>query len=1102
MQVTRVLRATGAFLVAGLLFGSAAMAQSSSVIIGTVSDASNNQPVADVVVTATSPNLQGEQIVVTDAAGQYRIPQLPPGTYTLRFEKESYQPFSRSDIQLRLDRTLRVNVALAPSGIEQTIDVTARAPTIDVGSTSTGVNVGADFVRNIAVVRPTGKGGAARSFESLAEIAPGANADAYGVSINGTTSPENGFVIDGLSVNDPGFGILGTPLSVEFVQDVNVITGGYMPEYGRATGGILNAVTKSGSNEFHGSVFGNWTPGALEGEEKQITSPTASILGQTNLWNLGDFGAEVGGPIAKDKLWFYAGVAPSFTRYKVERSLNSLRLCTAEDVASGAFRCNVVRAGGNANANIGTRAHQDEAGATLGDVIPGTTTFRFADQRSVQYIGKLTYLINQDHNVSLSVYGSPTTSGSRTTFPFDNQDGLPAAAVGGKFESLSLINKNDSLDIALKLANSFMDKKLLLDTTVGWHHQDVSSLPVDGSGSDDARNPATLAGTPGVQFRRNNPVRHSLREFEDSEAVAAACGASGYTPGTGSATPGSAEYKCPVATYRVGGPGFITEDLLDRYQGKVVGTYLLSGAGHHVAKAGVDLEYVTYDRNKAYSGGVLLREDTRARYFDEIRNYAYLAGPNDIQYLGNIRAKSTSTNIGAFVQDSWSVFDLFTLNAGLRYDSQNLVGDNDTPGLALGNQWSPRVGVLYDFTQQGRSKFYANYARFYESVPLDLVDRQFPGERQVYALRASRYPRNLAPFVQPGGGTCDPLGDPSTATINGACFNQNNLLPLLGYPDPNSAVIPTGGERSPVDPELRPQSSDEFVVGGEYEVFSNGRLGLSYTKRYMNSVIEDMSRDEAATYFIGNPGEGIAKDFPKATRDYDAVTVFFDKTFADLWLAQLSYTWSDLRGNYAGLFRPETGQLDPNINSDFDLISLLSNRTGPLPGDRTHQIKVFAAKEFVFTDAFSLNLGVTYRGRSGTPLNALGAHPLYGQGEVFMIERGGAGRLPWRNDIDARLGLNLKLGPSNLVTFGVDVFNVFNLQGITAKDQTYTTASVLPVTGASNVDELDQAGQEGKIVSTNPGVPFDPVVDRNPNFLNVTAYQPPRSVRFGVKVTF
>jgi hypothetical protein len=303
--------------------------------------------------------------------------------------------------------------------------------------------------------------------------------------------------------------------------------------------------------------------------------------------------------------------------------------------------------------------------------------------------------------------------------------------------------------------------------------------------------------------------------------------------------------------------------------------------------------------------------------------------------------------------------------------------------------------------------------------------------------------------------------------------------------------------RSPVDPDLAPQSSDEFVVGGEYEVISNGRVGASYTRRYMNSVIEDMSRDEANTYFIGNPGEGIATDFPKATRDYNAVTVFFDKTFADLWLAQVSYTWSELKGNYAGLFRPETGQLDPNINSDFDLVSLLGNRTGDLPGDRTHSIKVFAAKEFVVTDAISFNLGATYRGRTGTPISALGAHPLYGNGEAFLTVRGTSGRTPWRNDIDGRLGLNYKLSENNLVTVGVDVFNLFNFQTETTVDQNFTFSTVSPCTGSTNPTEC-LTSQENQ----DTGVGNYTEDDINRNFSRPTAFQAARSFRFGAKVTF
>ena len=127
----------------GLLPAGVALAQvSTAVLVGNVVDASTKTPVADVVVTATSPSLQGEQVVVTDGTGLYRVPQLPSGVYTLRFEKESYRPFSRSGIDVAADRTLRFNVELLPetAGTE-TVTVIGAPPTIDVGSSATGTTV-------------------------------------------------------------------------------------------------------------------------------------------------------------------------------------------------------------------------------------------------------------------------------------------------------------------------------------------------------------------------------------------------------------------------------------------------------------------------------------------------------------------------------------------------------------------------------------------------------------------------------------------------------------------------------------------------------------------------------------------------------------------------------------------------------------------------------------------------------------------------------------------------------------------------------------------------------------------------------------------------
>jgi outer membrane receptor protein involved in Fe transport len=1075
MHVNRVLRETGVVLAAGLLYGSAAFAQS-SVMIGTVIDAQSRQPVPDVVVTATSPNLQGEQTVVTDAQGNYRIPQLPPGVYTLRFEKEQFKPYARSDVQLRLNRTIRVNVELLPEALGEVLEITGAPPTIDVGSTTTGINVDQEFIRRIAVARPGGKGGAARSFESLAELAPGAQNDQYGVSINGATSPENGYVVDGLSTNDPAFGINGSPLSIEFVQDVNIITGGYMPEFGRSTGGVVNAVTRSGSNEFHGSVFANWTPGTLEGTRKLVREEGTVITGLNELRNLGDFGATLGGPILKDKLWFFAGFAPSFTRYEHTRTLNALDI----------------------DPNTGVARVDPDTGFSIARPIPGSERRYFADSRSLQYMGKLTYLINQDHNVSFALNGTPSSSGGLGRLTIDPRSGLlPGALVARPGDFGLTENTSGSTALALKYTGAFMDKKVLVDANVGWFHQTASTLPGDGSRLGTTNG---LAGYSRMSYR----VPRSLTVFESLPAgQERACDPVALTGG-GTADP------CPITGYALGGPGFMSDGKLDRYQINAKATYLLNALGTHVLKAGVDTEFLVYDQTKAYGGGVFFQESVpypggayQGPTVADFRRYGYQTAPDTPIVQLTQQAKSTSTTVGGFVQDSWSIANRVTLNLGVRYDVQAMYGGDGNLALILGNQWSPRIGAIVDPFANGRAKLFVNFARYYEQVPLNLLDRAFPGERRFTARR-----RLAEPGDPQGTGFCDPSSRASQGT---ACQASENVI-ALPESNRNPNRLYTGGkvENEPVDPDITPQSSDEIVVGGEYEVLANTRVGASFTHRDMNSVIEDMSRDDGNSYFLGNPGSGFAKEFPRPTRNYDAVTVYLNRTFADGWLAQANYVWSRLNGNYPGLFRPETAQLDPNILSDFDLVSLLANRTGLLPFDRTHQIKVFGAKEFNLTSELSASLGLSYRGNSGTPINYFGAHSLYGEDESFVLPRGEGGRTPWLNTIDSNIGVNYRVSKDSVVSFTLDVFNLFNFQGVDAVDQTYTRLPVAPIPNGNPSQLPGGLGwQEGEERADDPATPnvdesqFGTVDgDVNPNFKNPSRFQPPRQVRFGIRYTF
>ncbi|APR81344.1 Hypothetical protein A7982_06691 [Minicystis rosea] len=873
-----------------------------------------------------------------------------------------------------------------------------------------------------------------RSFEGLAEVAPGAVADRYGVSISGTTSPENQYVIDGLSVNNPAFAVIGTPLSIDFVKEANIITGGYMPEFGRATGGYLDVVTKSGGNQFHGSVFASVTPGALEGPRAALPNSGSSIATRYQLSSLRTLGLEIGGPIVTDRLWFYAGVSMALGTTRIDRSLNLL----------------------------GTKD-----GVATQTPLPGGAQRYEASQRAITYLAKLTWKIDRDNTLTLSVYGSPMFSGGRGTFGVNPLDGTPELnntysknIVNGTFDSLAHTYINNATDTSLKWQSAFHEKRTLLDVTLGWHHEVNIIAASDGSRLGSGKG---LSAMPQIYWQRS--PAHSINDFEASSATRA-CDPAGVAEAV----------RCPVTTYYTGGPGFLPERTLDRFQGKAVLTRIFNALGHHVAKAGFDFEAMRFAARHGYSGSNVYWETPDGTGFFDFRRYGFLNGPDKPKVLDVFEATARSLTAGGFLQDSWSIADKVTVNVGVRYDAQLLYGSDGKLAMSLPHQWSPRIGVVYDFTQTGRSRLFANYARYYESVPLDMVERTSPGERYIASVH--------------DGSRCDPRKPSSAAN---PCDDDQSRF-TVGPPwGANQKWLTISSDKAPVDPNIKPQSSDEIVIGGEVEVLPGGRFGVTYTKRWQNRIIEDMSRDEAQSSFFGNPGYGIAKDFPKATRDYDAITLYFQKAFRDGWLAQASYTVSSLRGNWSGLFQPETAQLDPNLNSDFDLRSLLINRTGPLPGDHTHQLKAYVARDFLIAGRGFMTPGLTFRALSGAPTSYFGAHPLYGPDNVFILPRGAGERLPWVFDIDAHLAAGVKLAKESSLELSLDVFNLFGFQAVTARDQTYTLDSVQPIEGGT-IQDLAR-------LKTAGGAPFDPQ-HKNPNFGNPIAYQAPRQFRFGAKVTF
>jgi hypothetical protein len=1025
-----------------------------AVLTGTVVDGPSGKPVGEVVVTATSPASQGQQVVVTDAAGFYRIPDLPAGVYLLTLDRPGYNPYSRADITLRADATIRVNAALLPlSARAEEVVVIQKAPTVDIGSSSTGSNISAEFTQRIPVAAPNAKGAAARSFEAVAEVTPGAKADTYGLSVSGASSLENGYQVDGLSVSNPGFGMIGTGLSSEFLKEVNVISGGYMPEYGRTMGGVLNGITKSGSNEFHGSVFSYYTPGALRGSTTPVNSAVGSVSSTTPLSYLGDVGLDLGGPIVKDRLWFYGGLDVSSTNYDANRSF--------------------YRQIADPNDPSGFRRGPD--GNPLREKIEGADESYAATSRQVQAILKLTYAVDADNRLVLSAFGAPSGGGGAGKFSIDPLQEIPETSVNtttpfnGTYNSIAHQINNRPYDASLKWSTSTASKRVLVDTTAGWHHQEVDVLPSDGSlpGSGSG-----LAAVPSVAWQRNSPY-HPITDFEQSPALMAACGPGGIL--------------CPVVAYTSGGPatntGLLEQQTFNRYTLGSTVTFLFSGWGHHVVKAGLNFEVSTFEHLAAHSGGAALLERSDGSRFDDLESFGVLVSPDNPASLEPRHISSRTMTEGGFVQDSWSVFDRITVNLGARYDSQQLYGNGGKLGLSLPNQWSPRLGVIFDPTQEGRSKLFANFARYYQNVGVHLADASLSGTPNIVATHPgigadAPCDVRLPPYCQNDAGRV--VGDVNRGSAANTAWSASQRYGAIG------------GTAKAIDPDVKASSSDEVVLGGEYELFRDARAGVSYTRRWLNRFIEDSSDDGLQTYFLSNPGYGMASGFPRAERNYDALTLYFIKTFGAGWLASTSYTLSSLRGNIGGLFRAQNGELDPNHNADFDSKVYTINAYGPLPGDHAHDIKLFGARDWALARSHRLSTGLALRARSGEPINYWAGDSQYGPQINLLLPRGAGGRLPWNYGVDVDVGYRLTLPTGQAVVFTIDVFNVLNFQRRTQVDESYTLAAVQGKPGGALTDAFTQSTPHRALEAS----------DLNPNFLNATKYQAPRVFRFGLRGSF
>ena len=279
-----------------LLVSGSAPAATTGQLSGWVVD-DQGVPLPGVSVAASSPSqIGGEQLAQTDLQGMFLYPRLAPGIYTVRIQLDGFATQELTELQVRLGRTTEVRVTLPLATFGEEVTVTEQTPVVDPTQVSTGQTFTSEYLQLTSV------GAENRYFwDALGQAAGSSHilrAPFPSPSVMGSSNFENTYLIDGLDTTDVMWGGVGTYLNFEAIDEISLQTGGFEAEYGRATGGVVNLVTKSGGNKVKGVFDIRFSNTALESsgdfydpEEQDSRSLNTSF--------------SLGGPIARDKVWYF-----------------------------------------------------------------------------------------------------------------------------------------------------------------------------------------------------------------------------------------------------------------------------------------------------------------------------------------------------------------------------------------------------------------------------------------------------------------------------------------------------------------------------------------------------------------------------------------------------------------------------------------------------------------------------------------------------------------------------------------------------------------------------------------------------------------------------
>ena len=301
-------------IVAGLVLVAASLAVAQETTGGVAGTVSNDvgSSIEGAVVEAAGP--MGRVSTTTDAAGKYRFPRLALGDYSVIVSLDGVE-YAETKVRVILGEAITVNFNLKQGTFEEEIMVYSDTVAIDFTESQTATSIRKWAIDHL----PRG-----RNYTDVVVFAAGVgqNNQACGITVDGASGLENRYVIDGIDTTDPENGTAAIPMRAEMMEEVQVKSAGYTAEYGGALGGVVNAVTRSGSNEFHGSVFADYENNSWNGSARPEIEWNTDDLGASLVTydkddeKRVDPGFVISGPILRDRWWFFAFYQPGIRTTK------------------------------------------------------------------------------------------------------------------------------------------------------------------------------------------------------------------------------------------------------------------------------------------------------------------------------------------------------------------------------------------------------------------------------------------------------------------------------------------------------------------------------------------------------------------------------------------------------------------------------------------------------------------------------------------------------------------------------------------------------------------------------------------------------------------